>query len=129
MSTTLTGLARSFRQFGRSDAQPQVAAIAAAVRSHPEFLSGTRRDERELMAGVPGLIAKVGAEAVYGVALPDGRALAVKIDDGGDRARIVVTAEILRSVLDVDATVVHQQSEIAVMGGGRRVGQVHAVLG
>ena len=81
------------------------------------------------MAGVPGLIAKVGAEAVYGVALPDGRALALKIDDGGDRARIVVSAEILRSVLNVDAPVVHQQSEISVMGGGRRVGQVHAVLG
>lgn len=128
MSTTLVGLARSFSRFAGPDADGHQARIATAVRAHPEYLSGTRRDEFALMTGVPGLIAKVGAEAVYGVGLADGRALAVKIDDGADRARTVVAAAILRDVLAVDSPVVQQQATIPVLGGGRRVGEIRAVL-
>ena len=39
------------------------------------------------MRAVPGLVAKDGAEGVYVAALPDGRAVALKIADGGERAR------------------------------------------
>ena len=42
---------------------------------------------------IPGAIGKAGAEACYAVALPDGRAFALKIDDGGARARPVVMAD------------------------------------
>ena len=70
--------------------------MAAAVRAHPEYLGGTRRDVTALIRAVPGLIAKDGAEAVYAAALDDGRAVALKIADGGQRARPVVMAEALR---------------------------------
>ena len=39
MSTTLTGLARSFAQFARPDADLQRARIATAIRQHPEYLA------------------------------------------------------------------------------------------
>jgi hypothetical protein len=39
------------------------------------------------MRHVPGLMAKDGADGVFAAALPDGRAIALKIADGGDRAR------------------------------------------
>ena len=45
---------------------------------------------------MPGLLAKDGAEGVQVAALPDGRALAVKVADGGGRARTPVTVAALR---------------------------------
>ena len=46
-------------------------------------------------------MAKDGFEGVQLVGLPDGRAVAVKISDGGDRARMPVTVRALEA-LDVD---------------------------
>ena len=84
---TLTGLARAFAAIATAaDGTPE-HRVAAAIRRYPEWLGGTRRDVTRLVAGVPGLIAKDGAEGVYAAALPDGRAVALKIDDGGQRAR------------------------------------------
>ena len=47
------------------------------------------------MRAVPGLLAKDGFEGVQVAALPDGRAVAVKIADGANRARVPVTAAAL----------------------------------
>ena len=41
-----------------------------------------QRDELTLLEAVPGAIGKAGAESCYVVALPDGRAVATKTDDG-----------------------------------------------
>ncbi len=128
MSTSLVGLARSFSQFSGPAANADQHKISDAIRSHPEYLSGTRRDDCDLMRGVPGLVAKIGAEAVYGIGLGDGRSLAIKIDDGADRARVVVAAAILKDVLGVVAQVVDQQLSLPVYGGGRQVGYVRATL-
>ena len=49
-----------------------------------------------LLTAIPGAVAKAGAEACYAVALPDGRAVALKIDDGAYRARPTVMAAALR---------------------------------
>ena len=56
--------------------------MADAIRAHPAYVSGTTRDERALLTAIPGAIAKAGAEACYALALPDGRAFALKADDG-----------------------------------------------
>ena len=126
MSTSLTGLARSFAKFAGPNADPDQKKIADAIRSFPEYESGTRRDDFLLMKGVPGLLAKIGAEAVYGIGLPDGRALALKIDDGADRARIVAGATILRDVMGVTADIIEKQTSIEVLGGGKPVGAITA---
>ena len=49
----------------------------------PEMVGGPTRDVTRLMRLVPGLLAKDGAEGVQVVALPDGRAVALKVADGG----------------------------------------------
>ena len=72
------------------------------------------------MSSVSGLLAKIGAEAVYAAALPDGRALAFKIDDGAKRAVPVVLAEALRR-LDVAASEVAGFGTVPLYGGGRPV--------
>ena len=128
MSASLTGLARSFSQFAGPAASNDQRKIAQAIKDFPEYESGTRRDDFELMKGVPGLVSKIGAEAVYAVGLGDGRALALKIDDGADRARTVVAATILRDVMGVVAQVVEKQTSIPLLGGGKPVGEIRAVL-
>lgn len=128
MSTSLTGLARSFSQFAGPAASADQKKISQAIKDFPEYESGTRRDDYELMKGVPGLVSKIGAEAVYAVGLGDGRALALKIDDGADRARTVVAATILRDVLGVVAAVIEKQTTIPLLGGGKPVGEIRAVL-
>ena len=65
--------------------------VADAVRAHPAWTSGTRRSERELHEAVPGLLVKSGAEGVQAFALADGRAGAVKMEDGSPRAIPAIT--------------------------------------
>ncbi len=116
------GLARSFGRLAAATDGPE-ARVAAAVREHPENVSGTRRDELELHRAIPGLIAKAGAESVYAVGLPDGRGVAVKISDGGMRARAVAMAGVLLQ-LGFDHETLHAQASAPVLGHGRRVGEV-----
>lgn len=133
MPTTLTGLARAFHRLALAGTGPE-HRVAMAIRAHPDWVSGTRRDESALLRAVPGAIAKVGAEACYVVALPDGRAAALKIEDGGDRARRVVMAAALAllGVLGepgVDAAAVKATGSVQLYGGGRPVGAVRSLLG
>ena len=107
--------------------------VAEAIRRHPEFVSGTTRDELALHRAVPGLIGKAGAESCYAVALPDGRAWALKTDDGAPRVRPVLMAEALRrsGVLDddgVDAQAVESTGRLELLGGGKPVGMIRAAF-
>ena len=132
LSTSLTGLARAFRTLALATEGPE-QAVAGAIRSHPELVSGSTRDELRLLREIPGAIGKAGAEACYAVALPDGRAFALKIDDGGARARPVVMAAALErsGVLElpgVDADAVRRTGEHVLLGGGVPVGEIRAAL-
>ncbi|MEP6761111.1 MAG: asparaginase [Sporichthyaceae bacterium] len=120
---TLAGLARAFRAIVLAGDGTAEQRVASAIRSHPQWLGGTRRDVTRLIEGVPGLIAKDGAEGVYAAALPDGRAVALKIDDGGQRARPPVMAAALAR-LGVDAPVLAELSSTPLLGGGVPVGDV-----
>ena len=126
LSTSLTGLARAFSTVVTA-ADGAAAEVAEAIRRYPTMVSGSRRDEAALLAALPGAIAKAGAEASYAVALVDGRAVALKIDDGSMRARPVVMAAALLA-LGVTHPVLEQQARSPVLGGGRAVGEIRAVL-
>jgi L-asparaginase II len=132
LATSLVGLARAFRRLATAEEGPE-AAVATAIREHPEYVSGSRRDEARLLRAVPGAIAKAGAESCYAVALRDGRAFALKVDDGAARARPVVMAAALErsgvTGLDgVDAEAVRETGTAVLLGGGRPVGEVRAVV-
>jgi L-asparaginase II len=133
---SLVGLARAFRRLalgvdGADRPDPQVAEVAEAIRAHPDYVSGTRRDEFALLKAIPGAIGKAGAESCYAVALPDGRAIALKTDDGAPRVRPVLMAEALRRSgidvePDVDTDAVRRTGEVALLGGGEPVGEIRA---
>lgn len=132
LSTSLVGLARAFRALSVATDGPE-HRVAEAIRRHPEFTSGSCRDEVRLLRAVPGAIGKAGAESCYAVGLPDGRAVALKTDDGAARARPPVMAEALRimGVLDetgVDAAAVEETGRMPLLGGGRPVGEVRAAF-
>ncbi len=116
---TLLGLARAFVGLATAVDGP-AHRTATAMRAHPFLVGGTDRDVSELMAAVPGLVAKDGAEGVYAAGLPDGSAVAVKIADGGGRGRTPVLVAGLRALgvagLDRWAT-------SPVLGGGVPVGE------
>jgi len=82
---SLTALARVFRTVVMSDPTSAPGKVADAMRSHPEMVGGSTRDVTLLMQGVPGLLGKDGAEGVFAVAMPDGRAVALKIADDAYR--------------------------------------------
>jgi L-asparaginase II len=123
LAITLTGLARAFGRYAAAPADTPEGRVADAFRSFPEYASGSRRDEAALMHAIPGLFCKAGAEGVYGVGLPDGRGIAIKIEDGAARARPVVMAATLRR-LGLTDPILDDQSAAPVLGGGRQVGTI-----
>jgi L-asparaginase II len=127
MAISLTGLARAFRHFVLAEPGTPERRVADAMRAHPEYVAGTRRADTWLMSGVPGTLSKTGAEAVQAVALEDGRALALKIDDGNARAVGPVMARALDR-LGVKADVVARIAKSPVLGGGAEVGEVRATF-
>jgi L-asparaginase II len=127
MAVSLTGLARAFRAMLLADPGTPERRVADAMRAHPEYVAGTRRIDTWLMRGVPGSLSKMGAEAVQAVALPDGRALAFKIDDGAYRAIGPVLAAVLRRIgVPGTGDTLNRIACAPLYGGGRPVGEIRA---
>jgi L-asparaginase II len=133
MALTLTGLARAFAAIVRSPAGSAELRVADAMRGHPAWMSGTRRYEAALMSAVPGMLMKPGADGVCAFALADGRAAAVKIDDGAQRAVAPVMAALLRDLVaagfsgSADTDALDDLAAAPVLGGGQPVGQITPV--
>ncbi|MEU1642131.1 asparaginase [Micromonospora zamorensis] len=123
LAVSLTGLAGAFLRLVDAEPGSVPRTVADAMRAYPEIVGGTQADDTRLMRGVPGLLAKVGAEGVIVVALPGVGAVALKIDDGADRARMPVLVSALRR-LGVDAPVLTEYAEVPLFGGGVPVGAV-----
>ncbi|QCB92501.1 asparaginase [Cellulomonas shaoxiangyii] len=140
LSTTLRGLARAFGRIaaaagtgdGSGDGAGHGAApearVGRAMSAHPWHVGGTGRDVTAVMAAVPGLVAKDGADGVYAAGLPDGGAVALKVADGGSRPRPAVLAAAL-AVAGVDPAVLRDLAATPVLGHGVPVGAVVATFG
>ncbi|MFE1881274.1 asparaginase [Streptomyces diastatochromogenes] len=125
-SVSLHGLARAVARITTAAPGTPEARVADAMRSHAEMASGAGRDVAALMGAVPGLLAKDGFEGVQVAALPDGRAIAVKIADGANRARIPVAAAALARA-GVDPELLTEFAGEPLLGGGEPVGCVRPV--
>jgi L-asparaginase II len=133
----LISLARAILRLAQEPPGQAGGVVAAAMREHPELVSGTGADDARLMRGVPGLLAKGGAEGVAAVALPGIGAVALKIDDGGMRARTPVLVAALRrlaalageSLESAGGGVLAELAEVPLLGGDRQVGSVRLAPG
>ncbi|MBQ0868675.1 asparaginase [Streptomyces smyrnaeus] len=128
MAVSLTGLARGFRALALASAGTPEGRVAEAMRAHPEYVGGTRRHDTWLMRELPGAVSKMGAEAVQGFALPDGSALALKVEDGAARALGPVLARALSRHMGVSAPVLQRLATAPILGGGVQVGEVRAAF-
>jgi L-asparaginase II len=120
---SLTGLARGVGSLvAAADGTPE-RAVADAMRAHPWCVAGTGREDTDLMTVVPGLLVKGGADGVHVAAVPGLGAVALKLDDGGDRGRMPVLAAALGR-LGVDAGSLDRWAVAPVTGGDGVVGEV-----
>ncbi|MFE2473747.1 asparaginase [Streptomyces mirabilis] len=120
-SVSLRGLAQALSRIASAAEDSAEGRVAAAMREHPKMVAGERRDVSRLMCSIPGLLAKDGFEAVQVVALPDGRAIGVKIADGSDRARMPVTAAALAAI-GISPSLLAEFAYAPVLAGGGAVG-------
>ena len=119
---SLTALAGAFRRLVEAPPGSPERRVADEMRAHPDLVAGTGADDTVLMGAVPGLLAKGGAEGVVAAAMPGVGAVAIKIEDGGQRARTPILLDELRR-LGVDVPVLGE----LILGGGEPVGEVRAV--
>jgi L-asparaginase len=87
MARLFAGLAR-----GRPDGAD---TVVAAMTSHPDLVGGPRSVDTLVMRARPGAVAKRGAEGVLCVGLPDGTGVALKVEDGANRAAYAVAGAVL----------------------------------
>ncbi len=120
---SLSGLARAFRHLVLAPPGSPERRVADALRAHPEFATGPDRVDARLMSAVPGLVAKDGAEGFCAAALPDGRAVAVKVDDGGLRAVEPLMVLALR-LAGLDSQALPEPAYSPVLGGDTPVGAI-----
>ncbi|WP_229401071.1 asparaginase [Micromonospora okii] len=123
LAISLTGLARAYLRLVSGEPGSPERTVADAMRAHPELVGGTWAEDSRLMRGVPGVLAKIGAEGVIAAAVPGVGAVAVKIDDGAARARMPVLVSALRR-LGVRAPVLDEYAELPLLGGDLPVGAI-----
>ena len=126
---SLRGMARAYARLATASDGTAEARVAAAMRAFPQMVAGEERDVTTMMRVVPGFVAKDGAEGVQlgGLASP-AVGIAVKVSDGGDRARSTITAGILEA-LGVDRDALTRLRSAPVLGGGEPVGELRTVAG
>ena len=100
MALPLDRMALAYARLGAAmqSGEEMPARIGAAVRLHPQLLGGCGRFDTVVLQETEGrVIAKVGAEGVHSVMVPDrGIGFAVKSEDGALRAQLTAVVEVLR---------------------------------
>ncbi|WP_104108622.1 asparaginase [Arthrobacter sp. N199823] len=120
---SLIGMARAFARMTTAQSGTPERRVADAMRAHPDMVAGHGRDVTALMQAVPGLLAKDGFEGIQVIALADGSAVALKISDGGDRARMPAATPALIA-LGIDPDLLTDFNRLPVYGGGHSVGEL-----
>jgi L-asparaginase II len=91
---SLVEMAKVFAGLVRSE--PDGAeAVVRAMTAHPQLIGGPRAVDTLVMRALPGSVAKRGAEGVLCVGLPDGAGVALKVDDGANRAAYAAAGLVL----------------------------------
>ena len=98
----LEHMARAWSRLARAvrDGDEIPARIVHAMRTRPFLIGGTDRFDSVLIEETGGrVVAKIGAEGVHSVGIPEqGIGFAVKVDDGAQRAQFPAVIRILQSL-------------------------------
>jgi L-asparaginase II len=126
--TTVGGLAAGYVRILTDD---RYMDVTSAMSRYPTLVSGTDHEDAMLAATLGG-VAKGGAEACLGIALPGRGAIGIKVWDGSFRA----IGPMAFAVLDAVGWIPHGVRGVLesalqppVLGGGAKVGIVRSVTG
>jgi L-asparaginase II len=129
VTVSLRGLARAIGRIARTASEGtdlNAKALASAIRANAWAIDGPGRTNTVVVDEL-GLLCKGGAEGVTVMATPDGRAVAVKILDGSQRATTLVALHLLAecgAIEQSEADRVIELTKEPVLGGGQRVGEL-----
>lgn len=90
----LRALADAFARLARTEL-PGADRVVCAMTRCPELVGGPTAADTAVMRARPGTVAKRGAEGVLCAGLPDGTGVAVKAEDGANRAAGPALARVL----------------------------------
>jgi L-asparaginase II len=132
----LASMATLYARLGRPQVlgplEPSVRRVTEAMRAHPYLVAGRGRTDTAVMGAAPGLLVKVGAEALHCAAIPEaGLGVAVKVHDGGERASGPALIRALRLLGALSPSQLEHLGRYArrpITGGGEPVGAVEAVF-
>ena len=123
---SLTGLARAFAAVAVAPTGTPMASVRAAMTSHPDMVGGTGRDVTALMEGVPGWWRRTAPKASWPRPCPTGgRSRSSWPTDPGGRSRPSPWPRWIAWVRTPPAPTALRRTP--VLGGGRPVGEAHAV--
>ena len=91
---TLTEMALMFAGVARGEPEG-MATLTAAMTAHPELVGGPKAVDTLAMRALPGAVAKRGAEGLLCAGLPDGTGMALKVEDGANRAAYAAAGVVL----------------------------------
>jgi L-asparaginase len=90
----LTEMALLFARFAAGEPLG-METVVAAMTARAELVGGPQAVDTLVMRARPGAVAKRGAEGLLCAGFPDGTGLAVKVEDGANRAAYAATGAIL----------------------------------
>ena len=95
----LAGMALAWARLASSP-EPSAARLRASMLANPWLIAGTGRPCTEIMAAWPGqVVAKIGAEGVYGAAIPALElGIALKVEDGDMHASAIALVAVLQQL-------------------------------
>ena len=120
---TVAGLARAIGKFASTD-----EAVVDAMLANPWAVGDAKSPDALIMEH--GMVAKLGAEGVFVIGLPDGHGVAVKIADGSLRAAPLVALGLLhRNNLIQESVYQELLQALAVksLGGSQVLGELRAL--
>lgn len=91
---SLVEMARIFAGLVRGEPEG-AGAVVRALTSHPVLVGGPTAVDTLVMRALPGAVAKRGAEGVLCAGLPDGAGVALKVEDGANRAAYAAAGAVL----------------------------------
>jgi L-asparaginase II len=123
------GFARLAAPASLPNHQSGLEIAASAMRSHPYLIAGRERIDTVLMQTAPNTVSKIGAEALVGVGVTTSShgplGIALKIEDGSERARDVAVTRILEQLGVIGADELLSYRSAAILGvAGNAVGAV-----
>lgn len=91
---SLTEMARMFGGFVTGEPEG-ISVLTTAMTEHPGLVGGPKAVDTLVMRALPGAVAKRGAEGLLCVGLPDGTGIALKVEDGANRASYAAAGTVL----------------------------------